>query len=317
MSLAGDARHEFSWADADFCGAFAQCGRGTPIASGVEWPCLGGHVTRSNTLAFACAILAAALLLPADAHAQHRRGVRSGGTRLVVLGRGYFYRPWFYDPWYGWGHPYGWYPPHAYVGQYASASLRLQVEPKETEVFIDGYFAGTVDDFDGFFQRLHLEPGEHDVELYLPGHRSVRQKIYLQPTGTFRVKHTMEPVGAGETPDPRPVPPAGAPPQRQGGYDAFGRPERAQGPDRSGGAEASDRSSDFGTLAMRVQPREADVLIDGEPWDGPAGAERLIVQVPEGEHRVEVRREGFATYTSTVRVRRGETTTLNISLVRE
>ena len=131
---------------------------GTTIASARRWPCLGGHVTRSNTLALACAITLMALLWPADAQAQRRRAVDSGGTRVVVVG-GYYHRPWFYDPWYGWGYPY-WYPPYGYRGRYdPSASLRLQVEPKETEVFIDGYFAGTVDDFDGFFQRLHLEPG--------------------------------------------------------------------------------------------------------------------------------------------------------------
>ena len=274
-------------------------------------------MTRSRILALACVILAATLFPPIDANAQHRRAVRSGGTRSAVVLAGSFYRPWFYDPWYGWGHPYGWYPPYAYGGRYASASLRLQVEPKETEVFIDGYYAGTVDDFDGFFQRLHLEPGEHDVELYLAGHRTVRQKIYLQPTGTFRIKHTMEPLGASETPEPRPVPPAGAPPQRQGGYDAFGRPERSREADRPDAPDRSAQSSDFGMLAIRVQPEEADVLIDGEPWKGPAGAERLIVQLPEGEHRVEVRREGFASYASTVRVRAGETATLNISLVRQ
>jgi hypothetical protein len=66
-----------------------------------------------------------------------------------------------------------------------------------------------------------------------------------------------------------------------------------------------------------VQPAEAEVLIDGEAWDGPEDAERLVIQLPEGAHHVEVRREGFASYSSTVRVRRGETTPLNVSLVRE
>jgi hypothetical protein len=268
-------------------------------------------VTRSKTCALACALVGAALLLPTDAHAQRRRVVRSGGARSVIVVAPHFYRPWFYAPWYGWGYPYAWYPPYVYPGRYEdSAAVRLEVEPKETEVFVDGYYAGTVDDFDGLFQRLRVEPGEHDIELYLAGHRSRRQKIYLQPTGTFRVKHSMEPLPPGATPDPRPVPPAGPPP-RQGGYDASRRPERPAP------REPSDPSSDFGALAIRVQPAEAEVLIDGEAWDGPEGAERLVIQLPEGEHHVEVRREGFTSYSSTVRVRRGETTPLNVSLVRE
>jgi PEGA domain len=180
-------------------------------------------------------------------------------------------------------------------------------------VFIDGYYAGTVDDFDGFFQRLHLEPGEHEVQLYLAGHRTVRQKVYLQPTGTFRVRHTMEPLTAGETPDPRPNPPAG-PPLQRGRYDALGRRDPSEQPERS--AEMS-QNSQFGALAIRVQPGEAEVIVDGERWDGPDNSDRLVIQLAEGEHRIEVRREGFSSYSSTVQVRRGETTTLNVSLVRE
>jgi len=282
-------------------------------------------VTRSKILVIACALTSAALLWPSDAEAQRRRVVRAAPVRSVVLvGGGYFYRP-FYDPWYGWGAPlYGWYPPYygyGYPYYEGSASMRLEVQPKQTEVFIDGYFAGTVDDFDGFFQRLRLEPGEHDLELYLPNHRSVKQKIYLQPRGTFRVRHEMEPLAAGETPEPRPVPAPNAP--ARPGYDPLGRPDpdRDRGrPERAGPPETagrSQRSSAYGTLAVRVQPADAEVVVDGESWDGPADAERLVIQLPEGEHRVEVRREGFAEYSSTVRVRRGETATLNVSLVRE
>ena len=87
-----------------------------------------------------------------------------------------------------------------------SASLQLQVTPRQTEVFVDGHFAGVVDDFDGTFQRLHVEPGEHELQLFLPGHKSVTQHVYVQPRSTFRVKYTMEPLGPGE---PEPVRPAG------------------------------------------------------------------------------------------------------------
>ena len=271
-------------------------------------------MTRSNTLVLACALVGAALLWPTDAHAQRHRVVRAGGARAVVVVGGYFYRPWFYDPWYGWGYPYGWYPPpHAYGGRYGDSSLRLHVEPKETEVFIDGYYAGTVDDFDGFFQRLRLEPGEHDIQLYLSGHRTMTQKVYLQPAGTFRIRHTMQPLGPGETADPRPDPPPG-PPSQPGRYDPPGRRERIE---RRDPGERPARESEYGAVAIRVQPEEAEVFVDGERWDSPDDSDRLIIQLAEGEHRIEVRREGFSTYSSTVRIRRGETTALNISLVRE
>ena len=182
------------------------------------------------------------------------------------------------------------------------SALRFQVTPENAEVFLDGYYVGTVDDFDGMFQRLHLAPGEHDVELYLSGYRSVRQKILVQPGATFRVRYTMEELKAGDTPDPRPVvpnPPPPPPGQR--------RPERP----------AAGGQSAFGAIAIRVQPRDATVFIDGERWDAPPDNDRLVVQLPAGEHRIEIRKDGFGTYSSTVDVRRGDETTLNVSLTRE
>ena len=188
-----------------------------------------------------------------------------------------------------------------------SASLRLQVSPRETEVFVDGYYAGTVDDFDGFFQRLHLEPGEHEVTLYLPGHRTVTQKILLQPGGTFRIRHTMEPLPAGAPPEPRPVAPAGPPPGTQGPHHSARRSARPA--PRAG-------ENTFGAIAIRVQPADAEVFIDGERWEGPSADEALVVQIAPGGHRIEVRKEGYRSYTTQVDVRAGETARRSTSACR-
>ena len=57
---------------------------------------------------------------------------------------------------YGYGYPYYWggYWGGGYYRSYnpnnALGAARLQVSPRETEVFVDGYYAGVVDDFDGF-----------------------------------------------------------------------------------------------------------------------------------------------------------------------
>jgi hypothetical protein len=84
-------------------------------------------------------------------------------------------------------------------------------------------------------------------------------------------------------------------------------------PDQPRGDRAPE-SRDFGTLNVRVQPADAVVIIDGERWDSPEGGSRLIVQLAGGSHRIEVRKDGFKTYTSTFQVRPGETQSLNISL---
>ena len=279
-------------------------------------------LTRKLTLAAAAAVMLAGPLLPEAAYAQRRGGaVRVAPRRGVVVARAYyrpvFYDPFFYDPfWYPYAYPsrFGWYPPYAYGGGYGggfyddSASVRLQVTPRETEVFVDGYYAGTADSFDGMFQRLNLAPGEHDVTLFLQGHRSVTQKILLQPRGDFRVKHAMVALGAGDTPDPRPVaqPRPARQPQAQAAAGA--------GPERQREARGE---ADFGAIAIRVQPGDAEVLIDGERWDGPADDEALVVQIAPGAHRIDVRKDGYRNYTGQVDVRAGQTAPINISLSRQ
>jgi hypothetical protein len=254
------------------------------------------------TTGVACVVAAGLLLWPFDAHAQ-RRG-RGPARSVVVVGA--YYNPWFYDPWYGF--PYWGYPPYYYGAQYDQfASLRLQVEPRGTEVFVDGYYAGTVDDFDGMFQRLRVEPGEHELQLYLDGHRGVRQRIYVQPGATFRVRHTMASLQPGDTPDVRPVTPSRA--SGPGGPYPYGPPRAPQ--------RGSARTSEFGTLAVRVQPGDAEVFVNGERWDTSGSDERLTIQLSAGEHRVEVRKSGFEPFTSTVMIRPGETTAVNVSLSRE
>ena len=84
-------------------------------------------------------------------------------------------------------------------------------------------------------------------------------------------------------------------------------------PERPGDRRAPD-SNTFGTLNIRVQPGDAVVVIDGEKWDSPDAGSRLIVQLAAGSHRVEVRKDGFKPYTSTIQIRPGETQSLNISL---
>ena len=260
-------------------------------------------ITLLRTSVYVVVLFGSLTILPTDVNAQPRRYARPAPRSVVVLAG--YYRPFIYDPWYHPYYPYGGFPPYAYAAQYGpGSSVRLQVAPRETEVFVDGYYAGTVDDFDGFFQRLRIEPGEHEITLYLQGHRSARQMIYLQPGGTFRIRHTMETLPPGATQDPRPIspaqPPRGAtPPPRPGGG---GRPEPGEG---------------VGTLSIRVQPADAEVLIDGERWQGPAADQQLVLEVVTGVHRIEVRREGYRPYSSDVVVRAVETERLNISLSRQ
>jgi hypothetical protein len=77
-----------------------------------------------------------------------------------------FRDPWYSRwPWYG-GTGYGYGP---YMPQRDDGSVRLKVSPRDASVYVDGYYAGSVDDFDGVFQSLPLEPGPHRIEVQLDG----------------------------------------------------------------------------------------------------------------------------------------------------
>jgi hypothetical protein len=40
-------------------------------------------------------------------------------------------------------------------------------------VYVDRYFAGSVDDFDGTFQGLKLASGPHHIEIVAPGYETL------------------------------------------------------------------------------------------------------------------------------------------------
>ena len=297
--------------------------------------------------------LLATLAVPAIASAQRRVAVpRSQANTNVIVGArhyspAYFYRPYYYGPryrtfypyypysfafsfGYGWGYPYdglgygypfyGGYPYYGPGFYDLSSSVRLQVTPKDAEVYVDGYFAGKVDNFDGTFQRLRVEPGDHEIQLFMPGHRSFSQRVYLQPGGSFRVQHMMEPLGAGEPEPTRPVAPPRSsqarPKEPYGGAIRLNsRGQRRPSPrasERAGNAE-----SEFGAIALRVQPADATITIDGEPWQGAQDQDPLEVRLGPGVHTVEIRKDGYRTYITDITVLPGETTPLNVSLTRQ
>jgi hypothetical protein len=283
-------------------------------------------------IATAVVVASSVLLVPAAANAQLRRVAHPRASvvlrppifvrpRATVFVGGYYFRPLYrsslyYGPLSGYyGASYYQWPPY-YGGFYdLGGAARLQVTPRQTEVFIDGYFAGTVDDFDGFLQRLRIEPGEHEVELYLAGYRSFSQRIYLQPGRTFSIRHVMEPLGPGEA---APVRPAGAAPPSSGiRVPASGPRDPRVGSLPPPPRAPNPGSRDFGQLAIRVQPGDADIVIDGERWEGGGSEERLVVQLSAGTHRIEVRKEGYRSYFTDIAIRGSDTTTLNVALTKQ
>jgi PEGA domain len=112
----------------------------------------------------------------------------SGGGTTVIVPGGWYY-PWGYGG-YGFAGYYGGYDPWYYDDPYAygsfdEGSVRLKVKPRDASVFVDGYFAGQVDDFDGVFQRLRLDSGPHRIEVSLEGYEPLSFEVRVPPDRTI------------------------------------------------------------------------------------------------------------------------------------
>ena len=189
------------------------------------------------------------------------------------------------------------------------SAIKFEVTPRKAEIYVDGYRAGIVDDFDGLFQRMRLRPGDHEIVLYLEGYRTVRQAVQLQPGGDVKIKYAMVPLAPGEANDPRPEPPPTPPASRQpDSMPGFFEPA----PDQATSPATSPEG--FGAVTIRVQPADAEVWIDGQQWNGPEAQGPLVVQLAPGTHRVEIRKGGYVPYSTQVEVRARHATPINVSL---
>ena len=169
------------------------------------------------------ALSLALLGFAAPSQAQHRGGGGSGGRAVPrggavvsspraggVVGRPFYGRPYFYGPRYSFGfyagypfyypyyYPYGYYG--AYYGGYygypyggyavggaygAYGGVRIKDAPEKAAVYADNYYVGVVDDFDGTFQHLNLEPGSHHIEIRPEGQPVIAFDVNITPGETI------------------------------------------------------------------------------------------------------------------------------------
>lgn len=97
----------------------------------------------------------------------------------------------YYDPFGGYGYGGGGYSSRASQAYRGVGSLRLKVKPGNAQVYVDGYFVGEVDSFDGVFQRLNVEAGAHKIELRANGYETVEFDVMVIPGETITYKGDM------------------------------------------------------------------------------------------------------------------------------
>lgn len=85
----------------------------------------------------------------------------------------------------GYGQSSGGYGTGHYQGV---GSLRLKVKPVNAQVYIDGYYVGVIDSFDGMFQKLEIEAGSHRVEVRAEGFETVAFDVMVPPGETVIYK---------------------------------------------------------------------------------------------------------------------------------
>ncbi len=268
-------------------------------------------------------------------------GYRSGSRYYGYGSYGYPYYGYgsYGSPYYSYGYPYyGYYGSGYYSGGYygsypssygyassrhrRTGSLRIMVDPEDTNVYVDGYYAGIVDDFDGIFQRLRISTGRHVVTLKLEGFRTQRFRVYVLLDHTAKIHHDMV-RGTGEDvafvgdPEEWEDPPADRNPSRWEDEDR--RASRWEGGQRGRSRESEERPQDtgavdVGTLRMEVRPQDASVYVDGEFRGTGRNVRRL--DLSPGSHRIEVVRPGFRTFERSVEIRPGRSLDLDVELER-
>lgn len=141
-----------------------------------------------------------------------------GGNGTIIYYPSYpyyrTYNPYYYYPGYAFGlgfYDLGWYDPYYYGGYYPGAigggyygggyasgtssygqgptgSLRLKIKPRDAKVYVDGYFVGVIDEFDGMFQKLGIDAGSHRIEIKADGHEPISFDVLITPGETVTYK---------------------------------------------------------------------------------------------------------------------------------
>jgi len=108
----------------------------------------------------------------------------------AFLYSGYAYSG-YAGPGYG---AYGSIAPYPFDAFESSGSLRIKVKPRDAAVYVDGYYAGVVDEYDGVFQHLDLIPGPHHVEIVAPGYEPLAFDVTIEPHRKIDYRGTLVPV---------------------------------------------------------------------------------------------------------------------------
>lgn len=294
-----------------------------------------------------------------DRHNPDRRGGGDWSYHRNYYPRWYsYYGPgWWWAPYGGWGWwwlgdnywPYGpYYHSDPYddrrsYGRNEAGALDLDISPGRTQVYLDGQYIGTVDQYDGFPTYLWLERGTYDIVFYLDGYKTLARQVSIYPGTVIDMDDRLEP-GASVRPEDLATKSHDRRDERlryegerreriQRGEDPYDdrsdegwrdRVRRDREDRRDHGEEIeiedqdgrTDQVQEQGRVRLEVEPDDASVYLDGQ-FIGTArdlASLRRGLLVEPGKHTVAVVRPGRESVEREFEVEPGEDVELEIEL---
>jgi hypothetical protein len=114
----------------------------------------------------------------------------------------YYQFPYGTYPYYRYGYPY---PPYYYpapatpgyesdIEVEAAGSVRVDIPQKNASIYVDGFYVGMVEDFNGDSQQLNLAPGPHHLEISAPGYQTAAFDVNVQPGKSITYRTPLQPA---------------------------------------------------------------------------------------------------------------------------
>ncbi len=285
-----------------------------------------------------------------------------GGYPFYWYWWGYYPFSWWWwgGPWWGpsvylyygdgYGSGYGYTGPYGLTSQFGT--VKTDVEPDEAEVWLEGKYVGTADDFDGYPDFLYLKPAKYHIEFRLKGYETYAVDLDVSRGDFAKIDHNLQRLPG--TPKLQEFPPSkGVPygrffdkngpvnpeqlaPRRH--YRTEAREDQEQGQeeeqappkgreemgidDRSGEEQEQAPPPPRHILAhrarlhLKVTPPDAAVYIDDEY----AGAAEDLAASPRGyitdpgKHTITVTRPGYKSKTVDVEAKAGSAVDVVVEL---
>jgi len=240
-----------------------------------------------------------------------------------------FYYGFGYGAW-GWGSPYygGYYNHYRYVRNHDSGSIKLKVQPKDAQVYLNGQHLGKAGKFDGWPSSLWLDKGVYELVLYKDGMETVRKEIEVFPRMNQKLRLEMAP-GAAKPVEEVSKALANREKQRKELYSRYSKnrdkrkdPKRERAPKqvvpRTPGDSTGnlDLRSQPAQLSLAVEPGDAAIFLDGRFVSSARDLahRKGLITLDAGSHEIEIMRPGHKGEKRTFKVEPGQTLELKFDL---